>query len=393
MKIGLSKRGKLAGGFGLLLALLLVIALGVPAGAQIFPTVYHQFIGSVFICDNLVLTGNVTATIAGSVIDWTTPINASGNYGYAPDYFLIPLDDPETPAKDGGEDGDTIQFWVQGRLAGECIFESNEGTILDLHVTDVILETYANPLVGGTVTGAGTYACGDDAPVEANPAGGWEFTGWSGDLTGDVNPTTVDMGGDKSVTANFSETGPDLTPPEVINTSPVNGATGVAVGTLVTATFNESVNPATIVFTLDSVPGNVSYVDPTATFDPTGDLTYSTTYNASIQASDLAGNPMAAPYNWSFTTEGPPGGLTIVLVQGVNIIAYTGVTTNLPDALTNIGPAGLDVVDGLWARGAWTSGAWLYYNARILFGTINQLEAGRAYIIVVTQNCTWELPQ
>ena len=85
--------------------------------------------------------------------------------------------------------------------------------------------------------------------------------------------------------------------------------------------------------------------------------------------------------------------VTVELVAGVNIIPYTGVTTSLPEALTTIGPDGLNVVDVIWARGAWTDGEWLYYNPRVPFGTLTQLEAGRAYIIVVTQDCTWELPQ
>jgi hypothetical protein len=188
--------------------------------------------------------------------------------------------------------------------------------------------------------------------------------------------------------------GEDTTPPEVISTLPVNGATDVLVNTLVTATFSEPVNAGTIVFTLDSVSGTVSYSDTTATFDPYANLSYSTTYTASIEASDLAGNPMAEAYTWSFTTQSfpeLPGNLS--LVEGVNVIAYTGATTSLPEALTNIGPDGDDVVDIIWARGLWTSRQWLYYDPEVFLNTLSQLEAGRAYIIVVTQDCIWELPE
>jgi len=95
----------------------------------------------------------------------------------------------------------------------------------------------------------------------------------------------------------------DTDPPTVDSTSPTDLKADVPVDTVVTATFNESVNASTIVFTLDSVSGSVSYADTTGTFTPYDDLDYSTTYTASIQASDLAGNPMAAPYTWNFTTE------------------------------------------------------------------------------------------
>ncbi len=41
-------------------------------------------------------------------------------------------------------------------------------------------------------------------------------------------------------------TGPDTTPPAVTSTAPSDGATNVAIGTAVTATFSEALDPATI---------------------------------------------------------------------------------------------------------------------------------------------------
>jgi len=84
---------------------------------------------------------------------------------------------------------------------------------------------------------------------------------------------------------------------------------------------------------------------------------------------------------------------TIELIEGVNIIPYTGATISLPEALTNIGPDGSGVVQIIWVRAAWTEGNWLYYNAAIPWGNLTQLENGRAYIIVVSQDCSWEIPQ
>ena len=85
--------------------------------------------------------------------------------------------------------------------------------------------------------------------------------------------------------------------------------------------------------------------------------------------------------------------VAVELIEGVNIIPYTGATTSLPEALSNIGPQGSGVVQIIWARAAWTGGTWLYYNAAIPWGTLTQLENGRAYIIVVSQACSWEIPQ
>jgi len=48
-----------------------------------------------------------------------------------------------------------------------------------------------------------TYQHGDTVTFTAAPASGYQFTGWSGDLTGTTNPAAIIMDADKSVTANF----------------------------------------------------------------------------------------------------------------------------------------------------------------------------------------------
>jgi lysyl endopeptidase len=51
----------------------------------------------------------------------------------------------------------------------------------------------------------GTYDEGTVVTLTAVPASGWQFDGWSGDLTGTTNPTTITMNSNKTVTATFSE--------------------------------------------------------------------------------------------------------------------------------------------------------------------------------------------
>ncbi len=100
-------------------------------------------------------------------------------------------------------------------------------------------------------------------------------------------------------------------PPNVISTSPADSATHVAVDAVMTATFSEAMNASTIdinTFTVDNgVTGTVSYDanSTTATFTPTSDLNYDTTYTATIttDAEDVAGNGLQADYSWSFTTQ------------------------------------------------------------------------------------------
>jgi hypothetical protein len=67
-----------------------------------------------------------------------------------------------------------------------------------------------NTVGQGSITldpAGGTYNQGTVVTVTANPSSGWQFDNWSGDLSGSTNPTTITMNANKSVTANFSESG------------------------------------------------------------------------------------------------------------------------------------------------------------------------------------------
>ncbi|MDI1231727.1 MAG: DUF4082 domain-containing protein [Methylobacter sp.] len=112
--------------------------------------------------------------------------------------------------------------------------------------------------------------------------------------------------------------GTDTTPPTVMSTFPANGATGVIQQSTVTATFSESVDSATVTtsnFQLQAgsnppVSATVSYDASTRTarLTPSTLLADSTIYTARILTGikDSAGNALAAPYTWSFTTQAQP---------------------------------------------------------------------------------------
>jgi len=51
---------------------------------------------------------------------------------------------------------------------------------------------------------AANYEHGTEVVLTATPAAGYQFSGWSGDASGSVNPLTVTMNSDKNVTANFT---------------------------------------------------------------------------------------------------------------------------------------------------------------------------------------------
>ena len=50
-----------------------------------------------------------------------------------------------------------------------------------------------------------TYHYGETVELTATPGTDWVFSGWSGDLSGSVNPQSVTMNGDRTVTATFEE--------------------------------------------------------------------------------------------------------------------------------------------------------------------------------------------
>jgi pectate lyase len=53
-----------------------------------------------------------------------------------------------------------------------------------------------------------SYASGTVVTLTATPAAGFQFTGWSGDLSGSANPASITMNANKAVTATFSPVSP-----------------------------------------------------------------------------------------------------------------------------------------------------------------------------------------
>jgi len=58
--------------------------------------------------------------------------------------------------------------------------------------------------------GTHTYNEGTEVTITANPASGWAFDHWSGTNNNDINPTTVTMNSNKTVTAYFDEAVADI---------------------------------------------------------------------------------------------------------------------------------------------------------------------------------------
>jgi len=106
----------------------------------------------------------------------------------------------------------------------------------------------------------------------------------------------------------------DITRPTVTQQVPAQGAVA-ATNTQLSVTFSEEMTPSSLnagSFTLKTstdntpVPGTVGYAvgTRTATFSPTNALANNTAFTATVSttATDLAGNAMLAPNDWTFST-------------------------------------------------------------------------------------------
>jgi hypothetical protein len=194
-------------------------------------------------------------------------------------------------------------------------------------------------------------------------------------------------------------------PPTVVSTIPLAGATNVPANQAVSATFSVSMNPATIngtTFTLTGpgttpVTGLVAYaaIGNTLTFNPTSNLLANTLYTATITtgAQNLAGTGLAANYVWTFTTGAP----VVVPPQIVSTLPLNG-ATNVP--LTQavsatftkaMNPLSITNATFQLTQGGNAVAATLSYNAITFTATLTPTVAllpNSVYIATVTSGAT-----
>ena len=126
---------------------------------------------------------------------------------------------------------------------------------------------------------------------------------------------------------------PPPTPPSVVSSIPLNGATGVPLNQTLGAVFDQAMNPATLngtTFTVNSslgtvVSGTVAYIagENTATFTPSSALLPNTTYVATIKtgAQNTTGTGLAGNYVWAFRTVPAPTPPTVISTTPANSAA------------------------------------------------------------------------
>ena len=134
----------------------------------------------------------------------------------------------------------------------------------------------------------------------------------------------------------------DKTRPTVISTSPVDGDSTVSVDAVISVTFSEPMDAGVMlsgVLTLDPPAGGVTgYSNRVLTFTPSTALDTNVTYAATVSTavSDTAGNPLAAPYVWSFSTYRdtiPPTVMSTVPAPDDSATVNTVITINFSERM------------------------------------------------------------
>ena len=171
------------------------------------------------------------------------------------------------------------------------------------------------------VTASITYNSSNNTALLTPTAALASNTTYTATLKGSATDPRVKDTAGNALAANYSwsftTAAPDTTPPTVTATNPTSSATQVNVGTSITATFSEAIDPTTInnnTFELQNssntlITATVTYnsANNTATLTPNSLLAASTSYTATLKGGatsikDVAGNALAINYTWSFTT-------------------------------------------------------------------------------------------
>lgn len=165
------------------------------------------------------------------------------------------------------------------------------------------------------------------------------------------------VGCDNNETSTATATNPTSTAK-----SPGNDATNVALDKVISFTFSEAMDPATINATsfsvkqgTTSVLGTVGYSGTTATFTPSVPFSAGTVYSATIStaAKSAAGISFAATTSWNFTTGVNAQGLSAVNLGTSGdyvILAKTAINNNPTSAITGdlgLSPAATSYITGL----------------------------------------------
>ncbi|MCL0069867.1 hypothetical protein M1N85_04105, partial [Dehalococcoidia bacterium] len=154
-----------------------------------------------------------------------------------------------------------------------------------------VLTVTVDPSASGNVTLAPEqppdgYEAGTEVTLTAEPAPGWEFERWSGDVTGTEPTITLTMDADKSVTAHFTV---EVVPPFDFSLTVYPTAAIVIQGEVATASVAVThlagpVEEVTLSHDLPVGVGTIEFVPPSATPPANGNFTSDMTISTAADA-------------------------------------------------------------------------------------------------------------
>ncbi len=292
-----------------------IVLLCLPLPVQAVPQPPHRFRGDAFVGgaaapDN----ATVTAAIAGATFPYTpTAKTSAGRYGDDLPLFKVPADDPDTSLKEGGVDGDTIHFYIEGVAAGTYTFTAGGSTELALSIS--ALPTLVKPtginrttpdndntptFTWSTVTGAVSYEVRIDTTAFSNIGNVTTYTfATITDGTHTFEVRAIDFTGNPGPSSDLYSFTIDATPPVVTiipltpdpttdNTPTLSGAATDATTTIASVAYRVDSGSWTAATSVDGAFDEASegYTFTTSTLADGS-------HTVEVRATDAAGNVTA----------------------------------------------------------------------------------------------------
>jgi len=335
------------------------LATGVPLDKVVTVTFNEKMnpqtiIPSAFILQEAAKSVGTTKSIAVAIAGAMT-YNAS-NYSmtFTPSTVLKPNTIYSGTVKSSVKDqtGNALQtdyvwtFTTSASLSPKVIASDPANNATGVFLNKTVSASFSVPMDPTSITASTFTLMNGMIPVAGSVsyAGGNAFFAPTSALTASTVYTATITKGAKNATGTtmtsdyvWTFTTGSVSAPKVNSTIPLNLATGIALNTVVSATFSEAMDPTTITsltFTVKNgttlVPGAVTYSGVIATFTPTALLASGTTYTATVTsgAKNSAAVSLANNYVWTFNTKSTLGPLGVDLKSAGNfgILAGVGVT-------------------------------------------------------------------
>jgi hypothetical protein len=348
-----------------------------------------------------VISGVVT--YAGTIATFTPATSLNSNTVYTATITTGATNTEGTPLQ-----SDYVWQFTTGVLVAPTVISTDpESDETDVMLNKVIQATFSMPMDPETINGT-TFTLKQGTN---SISGVVTYTGTTASFTPAVNLnsntvyTATVTNGAKNVAGiplagNYvwEFTTGELIAPRVISTDPENNETGVVLNKVITATFSEPMNPATInstTFTLNqgtnAISGVVTYTGTTASFTPAVNLNSNTVYTAKITtgATNTDGTPLVNNYEWEFTTEvlvGPTVILTDPANNETNVVLDKIITATFSEPMN---PATINNTTFILNQGTTPiSGLVNYSGTTASFTPAGGLSPGAVYTARITTGAT-----